>query len=153
MIPSDTATYYLNTAVFFSTESFGEKVLDYWPKDSIEISPQIWGKQVLDQLSGLKLDIMSKIKSNLRTMIPYYQVKEFTFSNISRVYDAFKEDIAVVNDYFSTSTVMVYSTRINKTWIDFISGFGGNVGLFIGFSFVTIFELFWLFVRMVKLYF
>ena len=86
-------------------------------------------------------------------MIPYYQVKEFTFSNISRVYDAYKEDIAVVNVYFSTSTVMVYSTRINKTWIDFISGFGGNVGLFIGFSFVTIFELFWLFVRMVKLYF
>ena len=138
---------------FGQQPSFGEKVLDYWPKDSIEISPQIWGKQVLDQLSGLKLDIMSKIKSNLRTMIPYYQVKEFTFSNISRVYDAYKEDIAVVNVYFSTSTVMVYSTRINKTWIDFISGFGGNVGLFIGFSFVTIFELFWLFVRMVKLYF
>ena len=68
-------------------------------------------------------------------------------------YDAYKDDIAVVNVYFSSPSVMKFTTKINKTWIDFISGIGGNVGLFIGFSFVTIFELLWLLIRVIRLLF
>ena len=119
---------------------------------SIDIWPQIWGTQVLEQLNGTGSnisDVLRSIKSSYRTKKLYLQ-GEYTFTALPSVYDAYKEDIAVVNVYFASPTAMKFTTKIDKTWIDFISGIGGNVGLFIGFSFVTIFELIWLFIRIAK---
>jgi amiloride-sensitive sodium channel len=122
--------------------------------ESIDVWPQIWGNQVLDQINGTNIThniVMEKIKSSLRTK-QLFVTNDFTFTSVPKEYDAYKDDIAVVNVYFSSPTAMKFSTTINKTWIDFISGIGGNVGLFIGFSFVTVFELIWLIVRVVNIY-
>jgi acid-sensing ion channel, other len=122
--------------------------------ESIDVWPQIWGNQVLDQINGTNItqnNVTEKIRSSLRTK-QLFIAKDFTFTSVPKTYDAYKDDIAVVNVYFSSPTAMKFSTTINKTWIDFISGIGGNVGLFIGFSFVTVFELIWLIVRVVNIY-
>jgi hypothetical protein len=122
--------------------------------ESIDVWPQIWGNQVLDQINGTNITlnhVTDKIKSSLRTK-QLFSRKDFIFTSLPKTYDAYKDDIAVVNVYFSSPTVIKFSTTINKTWIDFISGIGGNVGLFIGFSFVTIFELVWLVIRVIVSY-
>jgi amiloride-sensitive sodium channel len=122
--------------------------------ESIDAWPQIWGNQVLDQINGTNItqnNVTDKIKSSIRTK-QLFLASDYTFTTLPKTYDAYKDDIAVVNVYFSSPTVMKFSTTINKTWIDFISGIGGNVGLFIGFSFVTILELVWLVVRLIAAY-
>ena len=124
--------------------------------DSIDIWPQIWANQVLHQINRTAanlnlIDVINKIKSSNRTDTLFIP-KSKTFTTLENIYDAYKDDIAEVSVYFPTPTVMKFSTRINKTWIDFISGIGGNVGLFIGFSFVTIFELLWLLIRVLWLF-
>ena len=136
-------------------KNFGMAVL--CSLDSIDVWPQIWGDQVLDQpnitvanFSGSTVFKKIKSRQRIKTLLLAYNrdtPKE------PQKYDAYKDYIAVVNVYFSSPSVMKFTTKINKTWIDFISGIGGNVGLFIGFSFVTIFELLWLLIRVIRLLF
>ena len=68
-------------------------------------------------------------------------------------YDAYERDIALLNVFFETSTVLEYTSEPSKTWFDFISAVGGNGGLFIGFSIVTILEIVWLLFESLQLYF
>ena len=124
--------------------------------DAIDVWPQIWGDQVLDQSNGAwtyvnGTNIYKKIKSSMRVNTLFIPINNN--SNEPKLYDAYQDDIAVVNVYFSSPTVIKFTSRINKTWIDFLSGIGGNVGLFIGFSFVTIFELLWLLFKVLWVYF
>jgi hypothetical protein len=62
-------------------------------------------------------------------------------------YDAYEKDIAVLQVYFKTPTVMEYQTFPSRSWIDFFSAIGGLLGLRIGLSIVTFVELFWLVLR------
>ena len=118
------------------------------------IRPQMWAKQVLDQLKGsgenttlLEKEVESSARTNSHKLL-----ESFLFSDISHTYDAYENDIAILNVYFSTPTVMQYTTKESKNWFEFISLVGGNGGLFIGFSLVTILELAWLMMRVGKLY-
>jgi hypothetical protein len=63
------------------------------------------------------------------------------------MYDAYEKDIAVLQIYFKTPTVMEYQTFPSQTWISFFSTIGGLLGLCIGLSIVTFIELFWLVLR------
>jgi hypothetical protein len=74
------------------------------------------------------------------------------FTTLNRTYNAFERDIAVLNIFFSSPIVMQYMTKESKTWFDFISTVGGNGGLFIGFSIVTILELAYAVLRITNLY-
>ncbi len=108
---------------------------------------------MLGQIKGTNISLsnINKIRTSERTKFAIIS-DALTFTALPNVYDAYKDDIAVVNVYFSSPIVMKLSTTVSKTWIDFISGIGGNVGIFVGFSFVTVFELIWLAARLVKLY-
>ena len=119
---------------------------------SVQLRPQIWGKQVLDQLGTSKENInklQELIKSSKREILPIY-FSDYTFTNLTRSYDAYEKDIAVLNVFFASPTVMEYTTKPSKTWFDFISAVGGNGGLFIGFSIVTVLELLWLLLKIGK---
>ena len=118
------------------------------------IKPQIWGKQVLDQLqtSTIITKLKSLIQSSQRKIKPKI-VEGFLFENLSREYDAYENDIAVLNVFFSSPTAIEYATRPSKSWFDFLSAVGGNGGLFIGFSIVTAVELLWVLVKMGKIHF
>lgn len=114
-----------------------------------KLKPQIWGTQVLDQLGNDTL-LKADLQSGRRTIRKILQ--EPLFTTLSRTYDAFEKDIAVLNVFFSSPTAMLYTTKESKNWFDFISMVGGNGGLFIGFSLVTVFELLYTTLKIFKLY-
>jgi hypothetical protein len=118
------------------------------------IKPQIWGKQVLDQLqtSTIITKLKNLVQSSQRKIKPKI-VEGFLFENLSREYDAYENDIAVLNVFFSSPTAIEYATRPSKSWFDFLSAVGGNGGLFIGFSIVTAVELLWVLVKIGKIHF
>jgi hypothetical protein len=65
-------------------------------------------------------------------------------------YDAYEKDIAIVQFYFMTSSVIEFKTSPSQNWIDYFSAIGGLLGLCIGLSIVTIVELFWLLFRILS---
>ena len=66
-------------------------------------------------------------------------------------YNAFIEDIAVVNFYFDQSSVLQFTRQESMTDVGFISQLGGLLGLFTGFSFISFFEIiYWMTIRMGK---
>jgi hypothetical protein len=74
------------------------------------------------------------------------------FTKLRRDYDAYDEDISVLSVFFESPTAIQYSTKQSRTWVDFISAVGGNGGLFIGFTIVTILELLWLMIRLLTIW-
>ena len=111
--------------------------------ENVELKPQIWGKQVLEQLSGSKYNL-TKLKASVKSSQRFLKMitnDAIVFTNISRTYDAFEKDISMLNVFFDSPTALKYSTKGSKTWFDFVAAVGGNGGLFIGFSIVTVLEL------------
>ena len=119
--------------------------------ENVELNPQIWGKQVLEQLSGSRYNL-TKLKASVKSsqrFLKMVTLDKNVFTNISRTYDAFQNDISMLNVFFDSPTALKYSTKVSKTWFDFVAAVGGNGGLFIGFSLVTILEVICLCQRMV----
>ena len=110
--------------------------------------PQIWSKEVLNDLMsvfgsnttlGAKLGVVSSQRSYAVNNAPPGM---FNFINLT--YDAYDNDIAIVEFYFKKSSVIEFSTNVRMSWIDFFSAIGGLLGLCIGVSIVTFVELIWL---------
>ena len=89
------------------------------------------------------------INSGIRMIKPQIY-DSFLFSNLTRCYSAFENDISVLNVFFGSPTALQYLTKHRETKFDYISDLGGNGGLLIGFSLVTAVEIFWLFLRISK---
>ena len=67
------------------------------------------------------------------------------------LYDAYDEDIGVLNIYFESPTCFEYIRRARMTVVDFIAQMGGLFGACIGFSFITAFEvIYWFTFRVVS---
>jgi hypothetical protein len=67
----------------------------------------------------------------------------FESTNIG--YDAFDKDIAKVQVYLSSATVVKYLRSPKMTWTDFFSNIGGNFGLVLGMGIISVVELVWIF--------
>jgi hypothetical protein len=77
-------------------------------EDSKLPEPKIWGQQVLDEytsLEGTIPDFIKHIKSNFRS---FPENVVFKNSKMAEVYDAYKNDIAMVQIFFETPTVFQY---------------------------------------------
>jgi len=96
-------------------------------------------------------NILSKIVSSQRFLRPRRYWPNLVTTSVTE-YDAYDQDIAILNVFFETPTVLEYTTQHSKTWLDIISATGGNGGLFIGFSIVTILEITWLIFQATLLY-
>jgi dolichyl-phosphate-mannose--protein O-mannosyl transferase len=55
----------------------------------------------------------------------------------------------MLNFYFKDQSVIEYRTQASLTWVDYFSSIGGLLGLFISLSWVTLFELLWLYLSIV----
>jgi hypothetical protein len=66
---------------------------------------------------------------------------------LPKEYDAYNKDFAVLNVFFFTTTVMMFTSQQRQSWIDYFSSVGGALGLCIGMSIITVVELFWLCLR------
>ncbi len=115
----------------------------------------MWGELALDKIKNntkINENLKSKIVSSKRFLKPRWYRDNFVTNSVFE-YDAYESDIAILNVFFETPTVLEYTTQQSKTWLDFISAVGGNGGLFIGFSIVTLLEIIWLFFQAFLLYF
>ena len=109
--------------------------------------PQIWGKLALEKMKN-----MPKNKTHIqKNIVSSKRISKFNmFQEVE--YDAFDKDIAILKVFFESPTAILLTTNHSKTWIDFVSVVGGNGGLFIGFSIVTVLEFFWLILQIALLY-
>ena len=117
-------------------------------------TPQIWGQLALESMkksSNGYGDTQNKIVSSQRFLKPRWYKANFVTNSVVD-YDAYDNDIAILNGFFETPIVLEYTTQQSKTWFDFISAVGGNGGLFIGFSIVSILEIVWLLFQSCQFY-
>ncbi len=86
------------------------------------------------------------LKSSMRNYGPN------VFKNPEKTYDAFDQDIAMVQIMYQKSTVNLMGSWLTMTWIDYFSTVGGLLGLVLGMGFVTFIEIFWLGCKIVSQY-
>ena len=66
-------------------------------------------------------------------------------------YNAYEEDISIVNFYFDKSSIFKFVREENMTFVDYIAQLGGFFGLGIGLSMLSCIELiYWLTIRLYK---
>ena len=116
--------------------------------------PPKWGQSVLEDymLRGtIPHYIMSEVKTNKRSYVSRQdedtESKEAlsAIENSSQGYDAYDKDIAMVTFFFESSNVLEFFRQPKTSVIEFISQFGGLLGLCMGFSFISVVELiYWL---------
>ena len=114
------------------------------------VKPQIWGKQVIDSFLRKKGKVpayLQNVESSKRSIKVSYVLKHF-FDDLPKEYDAYDKDIAVLNVFFDSTTVVKFKSQKRQTWIDYFANVGGALGLCIGLSVITIVELVWLCLRM-----
>ena len=115
--------------------------------------PEMWGRQVTDYFTqnptNLTSTILPKITSSKRRVKKSF-ILYHLFHGLQADYDAYDKDIAILNVYFDSTTVMKFKSEKRQTWIDYFSIVGGALGLCIGLSIVTIVELFWVCLTIVK---
>ena len=114
--------------------------------------PQIFGTQVLDELNSTSNGSIPSYAASVKSRKRYLKrtiMMNNVFSALEREYDAYEDDIAILNVYFDTVSVMQFGTQESQGWIDFISNVGGLLGLCIGLSIVTLIELIWLCFRLI----
>ena len=107
------------------------------------ISPQIWAKQVIENFvrtNGKVPAYLSNLKSSKRTIKDSYILHNF-FDGLKKDYDAYDQDIAVLNVFFDWSAVVQYSSQPMQTWTDYFAAIGGALGLCIGLNIMTIIEI------------
>ena len=127
--------------------------------EDVDMNPPIWQQLVQNEYISAQGDVPEFASptdarmSNTRKFVSseekqahlVFQVK----NNKTPEYDAYTNDIAIVNFYFDKSTVMLYKRDQRMTMIDYISQMGGLLGLGIGCSFISIIELFyWMTIRL-----
>ena len=67
------------------------------------------------------------------------------------IYDAFEQDIAVVNFYFSKSTIIQFKRVGRLSWIEYLCQIGGILGLALGISIISGVELiYWITIRLIR---
>ncbi len=117
------------------------------------LRPQIWSRQVIESYlkrKGKVPDYLVKVQSSKRTIKDSYVLRNF-FDDLPKDYDAYQKDIAVLNVFFDSTTVMLFKSQRRQSWLDYFSAVGGALGLCIGLSIITVVELVWLCLRMAGL--
>ena len=112
--------------------------------------PPKWGRTVLEEykLRGtIPHYILNEVKTNRRSNVfrqdeaPESKEVLSTIENSNQGYDAYDKDIAMVTFFFESSNAMEFFRQPKTSLIEFISQFGGLLGLCMGFSFISVVEL------------
>ena len=117
------------------------------------INPPIWGQSVIDQYMEEKGENPRYVKDRYNTNYRNFTRSEDETSEVfaaanrkKRQYDAYEKDVGMVTFFFETTTAYEFYRTPKLTWTDFISQCGGMMGLCLGFSLVSIFEIIYWFV-------
>ena len=123
------------------------------------INPPLFVNNILSQFKDDSQQVPQfateiKMFSNMRYRIKESKIPMAVFRYKLKdkpTYNAFEEDIAIVNFYFDKASILQYTRQESMTTVGYISQLGGILGLFIGFSFVSGIELiYWFTIRLYK---
>ena len=96
-------------------------------------------RQVKTEYSPLPPYVKNGLDASFRRYFQDESSEVFTqIANTYGLYDAYEDDIAVVNFYFDTPTVFEYIRAPSMTWTGFLSQVGGLMGLCLGFRYCTV---------------
>ena len=85
---------------------------------------------------------IATLTNSKRTIKDLYVLSNF-FRGLTKDYDAYEKDIAVLEVFFDTPTVMMFKSQKRQSWLDYLSSVGGAFGLSNGLCIITVIELFW----------
>jgi hypothetical protein len=85
------------------------------------------------------------IVSDIRT----YKGRHNAFSKVVHTYNAYDEDIATMEIFLDTPTILYYNSQHRLNWISFLSSIGGILGLCIGITIVTFVQILWMLFKLV----
>ena len=108
----------------------------------------MWGQQVKYEYDKDQPDYISNIKTNMREYLASTGGNGVFKKLEPNTYDAYDEDIAMVQVFFEPSAVFLFGSDSSQTWVDFFATVGGLLGLCIGVSIITIVEILWLCLRL-----
>ena len=153
-ILSDNMKFFLNLLQYFKRSTFrGCSDINFGNSEMCKINedsladPKIWASQVKAEYDQKHIKEVNNLKNNIRQ---YPESSVFAKSLSWREYDAYNEDIAIVNVFFDTPAVFLYSSQPAQTWVDFFAAIGGLLGLCFGFSIITLVEVIWLCLQLAK---
>ena len=105
-------------------------------------------------------DVAKNVYTAVNMTVPGYVVNNSTrltnmrkFINLNnenrQTYDAFEEDIATLNIFFGYPYIVTYKTSVKMSTFEFIALVGGNVGLGLGISIISVVEIiYWITVKL-----
>ncbi len=117
-------------------------------EDTTLPEPKMWGQQVKYEYDNEQPDYISNIKTNMRQYLASTGGKGVFKKLHPSSYNAYEEDIAMVQVFFEPSAIFLFGSDSSQTWVDFFATVGGLLGLCIGVSIITIVELLWLCLRL-----
>ena len=91
--------------------------------------------------------VLKKVAPSTRASIQQQLAPETIMTVNDGRYNAYGRDIAKVEIFFKTPTVLQYESYAKMTWIDFYSNIGGILGLVLGMGIISVFEFIWLQLR------
>lgn len=113
-------------------------------------TPRIWAQAVIEEYQGVSP--VPKYINNIESSTRIFSPDPVLFTKMKRTYKAYERDISVLEVYFDRPTILKFLSQPSQTWVSFFSSIGGLLGLCLGISIVTIFELVWLGMRLTKTY-
>ena len=130
--------------------------------ETSDLNPSIWSQEARDEFQAKISNIPdyllrnpeNKTKlTNRRFYVPDPEKRKKVafqeYRSKDPTYDAFENDIAMVNFYFERSNVPQYKRAVRMTGSDYLSQVGGMLGLGLGFSLMSAAEIiYWLTVRL-----
>jgi hypothetical protein len=124
-----------------------------------DMNPAIWRQMVQEEFEAIDGNVPAyaqptpdRMNNRRNYVLNPERMETLTLKEqilLTPTYDAFENDIAVVNFYFDKSTVLEFKRAQRMKLEDYISQMGGLIGLGIGFSFVSAVEIiYWITVRL-----
>jgi hypothetical protein len=108
--------------------------------------PVIWGKQIMEQFlknNGKLPPYLENVESSKRRIKDSRVLHNF-FETLPKEYEAYEKDIAIINVFFDSTTVMNFKSQKRQSWTDYFANVGGALGLCTGLTIITVVEFFWL---------
>ena len=119
------------------------------------VHPPMWAEQIEQEYLSSIGNVPEYIKSDDSEMTNVrgenVLEEDSEGSGDKPIYDAFEQDIAVVNFYFSKSTIVQFKRVGRLSWIEYLCQIGGILGLALGISIISGVELiYWITIRLIR---
>ena len=122
--------------------------------ESGDINPSIWSQEAREEFQLITGNIPYYLFQNPENQTLYSSKRSYQphsdipFQN-NMTYNAFENDIAMVHFYFEREDILQLKRSEKVSIADLLSSFGGNLGLGLGFSCISLAEIiYWLTIRL-----